>query len=117
MDYSILIDDHFELILISNTYNLYISRRSLKHFVESRKKEMTINHSKKEILSKLYFAIDNIVEIYCNFDDMKNKDEYRVIYIKNFNTINKHSLRIVFDKFEDRLEICSIHFQKRKKPP
>jgi hypothetical protein len=117
MDYGVLIDNHLELIRFDDYYDIYISRKALKHFVESRKKEMCGTHTQDEIINKLYFAIDNVVETYVNYDEFKVNELQRLIYIKYFNELMNHSLRIVADSVLDRIEICSIHFQKRKIPP
>ena len=117
MDAGKLIDNYLKLIKIDTNYNVYISRRSLKHFMESRKKEMLGSHSDDEILNKLYFAVDNIINIYLNYDEIKTESLNRVKYTRYFIDTAKHSLVIVFDIFVDRYEICSIHFKKRKIPP
>ena len=117
MDQGILIDHHLELMRFDDNYNVYISRKALKHFVESRKKEMAENHTEQEILNKLYFAVDNVVGVYVNFDEFKINELQRLIYTKYFNELAYHSLRIVADNVSNTLQICSIHFQKRKIPP
>ena len=78
MDYGLFIDNHLELIQPDENYNIYISRKALKHFVESRKKEMFGTHTESEILNKLYFAVDNIVPAY----DFYDKFEIETVAIK-----------------------------------
>lgn len=109
-----LIDNYLELIRFDENCNIYISRKALKHFVESRKKEMFETHSEDEIFNKLYFAIDNIILTYLSFDEREEKDSNRFIYVKYFENIKLVNLRIVLELVSDRLEICSIHFQKHK---
>ena len=116
IDYGKPIDKYLELIQINLDYNIYISRRSLKHFVESRKKEMVDSHTKDDILNKLYFAIDNIILTYKNHDDLSVNNN-RLIYVKYFSELRESSLRIVLDATGNKLEICSVHFKKYKKPP
>jgi glutaredoxin-related protein len=106
-----------ELIRFDYDYNIYISRKSLKHFVESRKKEMFETHTKNEILNKLYFAINNLINTYINYDKFEIEKSGRLIYIKYFTELRNSNLRIVFENVLNNLEICSIHFQKYKKPP
>ncbi len=103
-----------ELIKFDDNYNIYISKKALKHFVESRKKEMINTHSKDEVLSKLYFALDNVITVYLYFDELIPKHSDRFIYVKYFENLKKVNLRIVFELISNRLEICSIHFQKHK---
>lgn len=117
MDYGVLIDNHLELIRFDYNHNIFISRKALKYFVESRKKEMFDTHTEAEIFDKLHFSIDNIVETFKNHDELYNKSDGRFIYVKYFIELREHSLRIVLESIQDRLEICSIHFQKRKIPP
>ncbi len=114
IDYGKPIDKYLELIQIDHDYDIYISRRSLKHFVESRKKEMVDNHTKDEILNRLYFAVDNIITIFKDCDDLSIGEDGRFIYKKYFESIKKINLRIVLESNNNRLEICSIHFQKHK---
>lgn len=116
MDYGQFIDNHLELICISYQNQLYISRRSIKHFVESRKKEMIDNHDDTEIFDKLYFAIDNIINTYVNNDENFIQENIRLAYIKYFTELRGSSLKIIFEKNNTKLEICSIHFKKYKKP-
>jgi glutaredoxin-related protein len=117
MDYGVLIDNHLELIKFDYDYNIYISRKALKHFVESRKKEMFETHTEQEIFDKLYFAIDNIINTYMDYDKFEIEKSGRLIYIKYFTELRNSNLRIVFEEVLNHLEICSIHFQKYKKPP
>lgn len=117
MDAGSLIDKHLQLIRIDKNHNIYISKGALKHFVESRKKEMIISHTEEEIFERLYFAIDNIISIYTSYDKTEVKSISRLIYSKQFTDSRDHNIRIVIDTFVNRYEICSIHFQKRKTPP
>ena len=117
MDHGVLIDNHLELMRFDDRYTIYISRKALKHFVESRKKEMVETHTEEEILNKLYFAVDNVVVTYVNYDEFKINVLQRLIYTKYFNELAYHSLRIVADNVSNTFEVCSIHFQKRKIPP
>lgn len=114
MGSGVLIHNHLELLRFDKDHEIYISRKSLKHFVESRKKEMFNTHSKAEIFKKLYFAIDNVVHTYLNFDSILVKEGNRFIYVKYFENIKMINLRIVLEAVLDRYEVCSIHFQKHK---
>jgi hypothetical protein len=114
MDPGSLIDNYLDIIRFDDNYNLYISRKSIKHFVESRKKEMSETHTKDEVFNKLYFAIDNVILTYSTFDKLTPKDSNRFIYVKYFENLKMIKLRIVLELVDDRLEVCSIHFQKHK---
>lgn len=109
-----LVNSYLKLIRFDDNHNIYISRKALKHFVESRKKEMSNTHPDKEIFDKLYFAIDNVISTYVTFDKLLIKESNRFICVKYFEQVKMINLRIVFELVNDRLEICSIHFQKHK---
>ena len=117
MDPRFAIDHHLELIRLNNDYDIYISRKSLKHFVESRKKEMTGTYSAEEIHFKLCFAIDNIILTFTKYDKIEQSSLNKLIYIKSLKKLRNFSLSIVIEQVGDRFEICSIHFKKHKKPP
>ena len=74
-------------------------------------------HTEQEIFDKLYFAIDNVLNTYIKFDKFETEKTGRLIYIKYFTELRNSNLRIVFEEIVNHLEICSIHFQKYKKPP
>ena len=114
MDYGVLINKHSELLQLDGNYDIYISRKALKHFVESRKKEMVYSHTKEEVLDKLYFAVDMVKSSYINPDMININHLGRPIYTKYLEKIKKTNIRIVFELKNERLEICSIHFQKHK---
>lgn len=113
----ILIHKHEELICISHIHNICISRRSLKHFVERRKAELIIRYNQKDILERLYFAIDSIEDVFTQKDSFEINELGRMIFTKNYNNLDRSSIRIVLEKKQDRLEIVSIHFKKNKKLP
>lgn len=118
MSYGVIIDRPRDLIKFHHSYDIYISHRALKHFVESRKYEMKESFSDEDIINNLLYAVDNVILTYEDFDKIEFKDPDRIIYSKNYTEINK-SIRIVLQVVQNRLEICSIHFQKskNKKPP
>jgi hypothetical protein len=117
MEYGVLIDRHLELIRIDPEADIYISRKALKHFVESRKAEMRGGYSEEEVFNRLYFAIENIISTYEIYDELKIQESGRLVYEKYFANTRNSSLRIVIERIENRSEICSIHSRKRKIPP
>lgn len=116
IEYGYPIHNHLELLKFDDEHEVYISRRSLKHFVDRRKQEMSNSYTDKEIINSLNFAMHNCIVVYSQFDKVEPKFPNRLIYSKYFEIINKN-LRVVLESVRDRLEICSIHFQKNKKPP
>jgi len=91
--------------------HVYISRRSLKHYVESRKKELLKNHTKENALQKILFAVNKIPEVIINFDRYELEPPNHA-YIKDYSNIGYPSLRVLLDTKKEHLEIKSIHFTK-----
>ncbi len=96
-------------------FRVYISRKSLKHFVEARKKELLKNHSPEIAIQYICFAIDMTKETVINFDS-SIKTNTRYAYSKTYTYIGMPQIRIIFDVFRDSLEICSIHFRTKNTP-
>lgn len=94
-------------------FRVYISRKALKHFVESRKEELKKRHTVAEALLKILFAVEQISEVFLNFDKYEYEPE-KHFYTKHYS--GEPSLRIfVEERKVNSLEICSIHFTKHKK--
>jgi hypothetical protein len=94
-------------------YEIVISRRALKHFVDKRRAEMEKRHSHQEILEAVLFALRKIQEVIILHDSY----EYippRHYFTKAFPYLNKALIRIITDQKKDRLEICSIHFKTNR---
>jgi hypothetical protein len=127
LEYGALIDKHSELHRVfdirGSMHNdhphklmrVYISRRSLKHFVESRKKDLEKRHSPEETLASLCFAIDGIQETIKDFDLYEYEPPTRHFYIKDYSHLGKPFLRILVERKQERLEIISIHYKERKR--
>jgi hypothetical protein len=111
LGYGFLIPKHTELLKISNNPKVFISRRALKHFVESRCAEWK-NKNIEYAFKKLYFAIDH-VEV-CIQKGICDNQNNTLIYAYYFEELNA-SLRIVTEYVNNIKQIRSIHFQKYKK--
>lgn len=84
-----------------------MSKRALKHFVESRKRQN---------LSIVYmnFIIEHIQETLSSPNMMVYKSTQQVYFSKDYHHKGKPCVRIILDICKDnRLEICSMHFQKK----
>ena len=92
---------------------VYISRRSLKHFVESRKLELEKYHTQEKTLESICFAIDSIQKTIINFDTYEFEPP-KHFYLKDFSSAGKPFLRILLELKDSRLEIISIHFKERR---
>jgi len=93
-------------------HRVYITRRAVKHFVEERKAELSINHTPAEVLTKITFAAEQIPEIIINFDRYEYEPP-KHFYTRHY--LGEPSIRILCEKKDRHLEICSIHFVKKKK--
>jgi hypothetical protein len=93
---------------------VYISRKALKHVVESRKKELTINHTQQEAMDGICFLLEQAQEVIINFD-LYVYEEPTYIYIKKYTDIGKPFIRILVEDKNHGLEIKSIHFSKNKR--
>lgn len=115
MDHGEEIKTPFDFLFVCeyNMWNIYISKRALKHFVESRKKAF-YNKNIATSLEYMDFIIDNIKRtlIVPNYIEIRNSR--RVVFVRDYHSIGKPCLRIILDIVSrNRLEICSMHFQKK----
>jgi hypothetical protein len=121
-----LIDNHTELIKVAENINtkhkkhphrnttVYISRMGIKHVVEERSWDLLKNHSTKEALPKIHFAVSQIPETIINFDRYEYEPNgEKHFFVKHYS--NGPSLRILCDLKNTSLEIKSVHFRKSKK--
>jgi len=119
-----LIEKHTERLRIAKVENsnnkkhphidfkIYITRRSIKHFVERRKADLSKNHEMLEVLTMILFAAEQTSEVIINFDKYEYEvDPEKYIYTKHYP--NRPSVRIVCEQKNDSLEICSMHFSKQ----
>jgi hypothetical protein len=125
LPYGALIANHLELLRIFEIQNsihqrhphngmrIYISRRALKHFIESRKAELEKHHTPEETFESICFAIDHIKETINDFDSYQLEPP-KHFYTKDYSSEGKPLLRILLEIKEGRLEIISIHFRERK---
>lgn len=127
LDYGVAIDKHTERLRVCDirdsvnenhphdTLRVYITRRSLKHFVEERKIQLEKRHGEEEILSYLYFAIENLPETVVNFEKYEREEPSKHFYARDYSALEMPQLRVLVEKRGDCLEICSIHFKKLRK--
>ena len=94
---------------------VYITRKALKHFVESRKKELLKHHKEADALLSIYFAIEQIPVTILYFDKYEFEvNPEKFFYTKYYQGVP--SIRILLTCPEEGiLEINSIHFTKSKK--
>lgn len=109
MDTGVPIEDYSAGLYVCKFFiwHVFISKRALKHFVESRKKQS---------LSTKYidFIVEHIQDTLSNPSVIEYKSIYRIIFAKDYRSIGMPCLRIILDIcYDNRLEICSMHFQKK----
>lgn len=119
-----LIGRHTELLFLFKIKNpnhphhhfeVYISRMSLKHFVERRKEEFSKNNSENTALSLIYKILDKTHDVMINFDSYKFELSNKHFYDKEYFLSPTHAriLRILLEIKENRLEIISMHFRRK----
>lgn len=94
---------------------VHITRRALKHFVESRKDELQKRHTQNEVLENVCFALQEVQEVITNFTLYELEPPGKHFYIKDYSHIGKPFIRILVEVKKSSLEIRSIHFTKSKK--
>lgn len=102
-----------------DNFRVYLSRRALKHIVETRKLELSKNHKEAEVLMKICLTIEQIPNILMNFDKYEYEHEpEKYFYTKHYP--GEPSIRILCERSKEpvttlALEICSIHFTKPRR--
>ena len=121
------IENHTELIEIFNILNskndkhphrdmgVYISRKSLKHFIERRKEDFSKYHSNEQLSDIINFIINNINEVIINFDSYEYKPPRDHFYKKDYSHLGKSWIVVLLEEKGDCLEVKSIHIKKNKK--
>jgi hypothetical protein len=95
--------------------NVYISRKSLKHFIERRKEDFSKYHSNEQLNDIIAFIINNINEVIVNFDLYEYKPPRDHFYKKDYSHLGKSWIVILLEEKENCLEVKSIHIKKNKK--
>ncbi len=91
---------------------VYITRRALKHIVESRKQELLRNHTEEEAMAAISFAIQHLPETIIDFDKYELEPPSQC-YTKDFSHAGKPMIRVALEEKDGHVEIKSIHFKKR----
>ncbi len=112
-----LITNHLELIFLFEfrTLKVQIKRKALKHFIESRRRELLVNYSTEEALQLLKFAVSKIQDIFENHDATDVGEKGRQIFSKDYSHLGLPHLRVVYEFVLNDIELVSIHFRKHRK--
>jgi hypothetical protein len=94
---------------------VYISRKSLKHFIERRKEDFSKYHSDEELKDMIALIINNINEVVINFDLYEYKPPVDHFYKKDYSYLIKSWIIVLLEEKNNCLEIKSIHIKKNKK--
>ena len=92
---------------------VYITRRALKHIVESRKSQFTVKHSDTVTIASIFTLLDKIQEVITDFDFYTFEPPVH-IYTKSYPHLGTPFIRVLLDEREDRLEIKTIYYCRNK---
>jgi hypothetical protein len=96
-------------------FQVCITRRALKHVVESRKNDLLRKHSRKQIEDMLLFAVAVVPEVFHSFESYKLEPTNKHFYTKDYSEKGLPSVRVLAEVKGNILLIRSIHFTKRTK--
>lgn len=94
---------------------IYISRRALKHMVESRRKDLQKNHSDKIALGLILSAVSLTPEVITDFDSYELDASGKHFYKKDFSKLGQPNVRVLLELYGQNFHIKSIHFSRRTK--
>ena len=126
LEEGILIEHHGEMLKIleiddSNSehphkqHKVYITRRALKHVVESRKKDLVKKHTHEQAEIMVVFVVEMIPLVIQDFDIYELEPVNKHFYTKDFSDKGMPSVRVLVEKDEEDIFIRSVHFAKRTK--
>ncbi len=105
----------FNLKSFTKDISVFIKRKSLKHFVESRLRELEKKRTRTRVLEILFFQIENIEKVFLDNHEYEKDSLSRQVIKKDFSHKGYPNLCIVFEKINSHIEIVSVHFKKVKK--
>jgi hypothetical protein len=94
---------------------VYMSRRAIKHFVESRMKQLIVNHTHEESLQDMFFAFDVIDEVLIHYEVCEQNLGQRILYQRDYSHLDMPNVRVIVEPVQNGLEVVSIHFKKKTK--
>jgi hypothetical protein len=96
-------------------HSVSITRRALKHMVESRRKELLKRHNYEKALSIIVSAVSAVPEVIQNFDYYELEAPDKHFYVKDFSAQGMPNLRVLLKMKDGDLFVNSIHFSRRTK--
>lgn len=100
-------------------YGIYISRKNIKHFVESRRQQLSKKHSGAEMLQKMYILVESIGDIILTGTAELQEDGYVICSSIEPIFDKRQYVRVILESKETHFEIRTIHVrtEKRKEIP
>ncbi len=111
-----IIDLPMEILRVHHDPDVVISRKSLKHFVESRILECNSKMLHEDMLVYVFFIIDSLEKIFTQYDVYDKQEENKYIYIKHYWHLKRSSVRVIAESVQGVLQIKTMHYQKYRKP-
>ena len=126
LDDGVLIHHHEELLKLLEIDNsnenhphcnkrVYMTRRALKHMVESRRKDLSIRHTSEDVLTVITFAALSITDVILHFDHYELEPENKHFFTKDFSSEGMPKVRVLLNNDAGNLLIKSVHFVRRTK--
>jgi len=120
----LIIENHTELLKVVDikmtitehphiNKKVYITRRALKHFVESRRADLLKKHTVEEALQRIVFTISVVSEVILEFENYELIPPNNHFYNKDYSTYGMPMVRVLLEAKDDFLCVKSIHFAKR----
>ena len=104
------------IIKIDNVeYEVFFRNKTLKHFIERRKEDLSKRHTQDESLDLILKMINDLYEVLGDYTScILNKDrENSYVVSKHFSDVKKTGLTAVLVKEGERQIIISFFFTKR----
>lgn len=96
-------------------YDIYASRRALKHIIERRKQDLLKRHTNDECFLIIRFLLNSILESILTFDEYIYEKPCNHFYVKDFTQSQYPKVRILAEVAATQLHIKSVHLVKRTK--
>lgn len=120
-----LIEKHTEIIYLYKIHNkehyhhgkhLCISRKSIKHFIESRKDQLLKNHSSQITREVIEYVFSEIITTVTDYYSYEHEKPNRYLFTRKSVHTRIPAIRIITEEINSELHIISIHITKNKKP-
>ena len=99
----------------SKLYNIHVTKRSLKHFIERRKEDFSKKHLESKSLEIIKLMINDLSDVIKNHDK-KVKHKTRTNSIVLYKKTNNHAtpMCLVLETKNSKMYLVSLHFIKER---